>query len=72
MLFLCQLLLNFQGAQALIQVRSLSNYLKEKLSKWLLDDAALEEKDIGRLQSQECLSSCMHLLTLMQRKYEIC
>ena len=26
MLYLCQLLLNFQGAQALIQVRSLSNY----------------------------------------------
>ena len=25
-LYLCQLLLNFQGAQALIQVRSLSNY----------------------------------------------
>jgi len=27
MLFLCQLLLNFQGAYALIQVRSLSLYL---------------------------------------------
>jgi ppGpp synthetase/RelA/SpoT-type nucleotidyltranferase len=28
MLFLCQLLLNFQGAQALIQVRSLSYRIK--------------------------------------------
>lgn len=27
MLFYCQILLNFQSAQALIQVRSLSNYL---------------------------------------------
>ena len=30
MLFLCQLLLNFQGAQVLIQVRSLSINDKEK------------------------------------------
>ena len=31
MLFLCQYLLNFQGAQALIQVRSLSNIAKRKV-----------------------------------------
>lgn len=33
MLFLCQYLLNFQGAQALIQVRSLSYYI---VTYWFL------------------------------------
>ena len=55
MLFLCQLLLNFQGAQALIQVRSLSkSYLNEKgITK---DDVGYIGDDLNDYKSMELAS----------------
>lgn len=48
MLFYCQILLNFQSAQALIQVRSLSNYIYEQnYSKAYLKINAADENGVG-------------------------
>ena len=42
MLFYCQILLNFQSAQALIQVRSLSNYIQNHWIATIVYETAVE------------------------------